>query len=491
MDDNRFDDFLADVVSDESVAVKVPAVNPWKTCIQLISIGLLMMMFTLNYLGLNYILPAIGSIMIYCGVRVLKNENKLFHSSWVLSLIHVSYTLFILVAYATPLVERLGLYLTVLSSVWLTALLFSLHFGFMEVFKKAEISHKHTPFLFAALWELVMFVMVLIGVGDLPFYIAIPFIVIIILIIRSMYKLKEILPKVGYDFLLSEPRVSNKTTMIVYCTACAVLTFSMIFVFNHTVGEAVDLKIDNTLEQRQTLIDMGFPKDILSDVTDEDIKLMSDCKSILVSGENYEPEYMYEQESGEWMSDEELGIDNDLDDTVSEDPVTFCRVYLQTDATIIVLQYFNFVDEHPRKDVRFYNWFGTGSTYLINTLSGKLIYDKNGKTMVSEMIDYMNLHYNGKPIRVGEQELTGLICYPFGADKERGYIIYEFDKTEEEFFMSCFNYYLEPFRINYPYSSQTRDQGLTATGHIMQHYDYVNGYDWSDNKVYVSYDSIE
>ncbi|MCM1545383.1 MAG: hypothetical protein NC110_08815, partial [Ruminococcus sp.] len=324
MNDNVFDDFIADVVADESVSKKVPEINPWKNCILLLSCGLLLLMFQLNFAGLNYILPSLGLLLTYCGVRSLKKENKWFHASWIISLVYLIHDFAAYVISATPLNEASFNGAPYIGTALMLALFLSLHFGFEKVFEKAGIIQHQTPFLFALIWETFLFVIVLAGLGELFAWVAIVFIVAVFLIIRSIYKLKEVLPQVGYEFLMSKPLISNKTTVIVYAISTVVIVCSLIACFNHTVGEATDLMIDASLQQRQTLLDIGFPKEIINDITDEDVELLSKCKSTLVEGRNYKIKSKSEDENGNWI-DDDISLD-DGNDTTATDPVQFYRV---------------------------------------------------------------------------------------------------------------------------------------------------------------------
>lgn len=479
MTDNKdFDRFISDALNDEKTAAKAVGINPWDTCIKMISWGLLLTMITLKFLALNYILPAIGVILIYCGVRVLKHENKAFYSAWIFSLIYVIYYMLATIVAATPLGENINIPSALIGNLILISMLMSLHCGFIQVFKKADISKKSTPFLPAAIWNfLLLFAALLFDNAEFSILIGIVFIALIISIIRSIYKLKEILPAVGYEFHLSKPLISNKTTIILYCAVCLIATCSMIFYCNHTVGVADDLQINKALEHRQSLIDIGFPYEIIDDITDEDITALSKCKSLLVGGGRYGENF---------VEGEKIFVDEYEEPTKPTQELDFYNVYLQTEEKIYVMHYFYFNFDAPRIDVRFYENFSANHFEYANPISGKLVFEKDGKTKIMDMIDYKNSQDAGYVSDT--QELTGLICYPYGAKAERGYIIFEMDKNPDEFFMHIFNYPINPFRINYPYTSKPYKNIFGGMfDKLVQNYNTLFGYDWSNNKIHVDY----
>ena len=54
----------------------------WQQTYENILVGMGMCVITLNFLLLNYILPSIGILMIFLGLRRLRRENRWFRSAW-------------------------------------------------------------------------------------------------------------------------------------------------------------------------------------------------------------------------------------------------------------------------------------------------------------------------------------------------------------------------------------------------------------------------
>ena len=73
-DDLRFDELLRE----DAAALPPPsdsAVNPWQTAMSQILWGMGLTTITLNLLYLDYILPALGAVLLVLGFRTLRREN--------------------------------------------------------------------------------------------------------------------------------------------------------------------------------------------------------------------------------------------------------------------------------------------------------------------------------------------------------------------------------------------------------------------------------
>lgn len=69
----------------------------WQQTYENILVGMGMCVITLNFLLLNYILPSIGILMIFLGLRRLRRENRWFRSAYGLAGIKLLLTIFLLI----------------------------------------------------------------------------------------------------------------------------------------------------------------------------------------------------------------------------------------------------------------------------------------------------------------------------------------------------------------------------------------------------------
>ena len=82
-------------------------VTPWRTAMDQIILGLCLTCFTLNGWYLQYILPAVGSLLIYFGFRTLRQSNCWFRRAWYISTCKVILLYISMVLDATPFADAI------------------------------------------------------------------------------------------------------------------------------------------------------------------------------------------------------------------------------------------------------------------------------------------------------------------------------------------------------------------------------------------------
>lgn len=116
--------------------------TPWRKAINRVLTGLALSTFTLNLLGLNYLLPGIGIVLLLLGFRALRRENQWFHICWIISVLRTVYFWSLLILNATiwrRLVSQLSFFtaLPYVNLAVISALIFCLRGGFSAVQQKA------------------------------------------------------------------------------------------------------------------------------------------------------------------------------------------------------------------------------------------------------------------------------------------------------------------------------------------------------------------
>ncbi len=69
----------------------VEKVNPFRRAVNRVLIGMALCTLTLNFWGLNYILPTVGVVLSLLGFRALRRENGYFAACFVLTLLRCAY----------------------------------------------------------------------------------------------------------------------------------------------------------------------------------------------------------------------------------------------------------------------------------------------------------------------------------------------------------------------------------------------------------------
>ena len=159
----EWDDFDCTLATDLSQLPPPPsavnAVTPWRTAIHRIAWGLCLTCFTLQFLYLDYLLPAIGTVALYLGFRALRANNRWFRLSWYASICKVILLYIAYLLAATPFSDALFLPRVVLSAVTMLTMLLGLWLGLRQVVRPDSGSPA------SAFWALVWYgVLVLLAV---------------------------------------------------------------------------------------------------------------------------------------------------------------------------------------------------------------------------------------------------------------------------------------------------------------------------------------
>ena len=115
----------------------------WKKSMDRVLVGVVLSTILLQFGGLQYLLPAIGTLLLLLGFRALRQENQWFRGCFVLSVLHAAYVLPFLVLQTTilssivPYPAALGTALTVANFLLLLALLVCLWRGLLCSQQKA------------------------------------------------------------------------------------------------------------------------------------------------------------------------------------------------------------------------------------------------------------------------------------------------------------------------------------------------------------------
>lgn len=91
MSDTDFESLLENMAPEVPPEDVVARVTPWKQSINRVLAGMALTIIKLNLGCLNYILPAIGTILLLLGFRTLRHENKWFESCFVVSILRTAY----------------------------------------------------------------------------------------------------------------------------------------------------------------------------------------------------------------------------------------------------------------------------------------------------------------------------------------------------------------------------------------------------------------
>lgn len=278
-----FDDALRDAATDLPPSEDtVRAVTPFRTAVRYVTAGQCLSFFTLNSWYLQYLLPALGTLLTYLGFRSLRNNNRWFRSCWIVSICEVILLYIDVLLLATRLPDIPAL--TGLSLLLRGALFWCLHRGLCQAAAETGHAPKGAP----ALWALVWYgVLILFGLfwpvpGWIPFLgIAIAFVCILLSLLRVSRQLSQW----GYVTRAAPVQVSAGRLTAACMAALLALAIPLSLLANHLPAEAESISPpgEETSDIRARLEDLGFPAGPLSQLPAEELSRLADADFCQVS----------------------------------------------------------------------------------------------------------------------------------------------------------------------------------------------------------------
>lgn len=272
----EWDDFDCTLATDLSQLPPPPsavnAVTPWRTAVHHIAWGLCLTCFTLQFLYLDYLLPAIGTVALYLGFRALRDNNRWFRLSWYASICKVIllYTAYLLAA--TPFSDVLLLPRVVLSAVTMLTMLLGLWLGLRQVVRPDSGSPA------SAFWALVWYgVLLLLAVvqPDLGWPGALGMLAAFLLILCSLLRLCRRLDTLGYALVSAPVRMDAGRVWRVSLISLALVVLLVSAVCSHAPlgGTDIEQNFDSpeTAAIRRELTDLGLPEELVARLRPEDL----------------------------------------------------------------------------------------------------------------------------------------------------------------------------------------------------------------------------
>ncbi|WP_243281523.1 hypothetical protein [Clostridium sp. D53t1_180928_C8] len=404
--------------------------NFWHNSIKNITLGFMLNVISLNFWGLQYILPTIGTILLYIGFRDLRNENKFFHSTWIFSIINIVINLTNLIYISTPL--NIEFEHTFIRSVLLTTfrLIFLIVFreGLKNIFHKNNLTPSRDPILMLIIWYILVITLGLTLLGQLWLV----FIIIIIYYFYTFYSLYELrydLEDINCTTSNHNIKLSNKNIFISYIISCALLVTVCCLISNHIQLKSKEFIPVESSSTMDILINKGFPHDILNDIADEDISLIKDALCIESFSENLN-----------FNSPGKINL-----------KATTIFIELP-DTKMYAIEFFNWENGESYWN----DGFTITASEDLELINGRLLYENEGIKYTAS-IPRLN---HGSIINTDlfghveqSDKISGAISYPFGSTDLKGYVLYKINVNENTTTFGCnivnYIHYNTPFRLPY------------------------------------------
>lgn len=428
--------------------------NPWSKSIGSIAWGFSLTTLHLNFLYLQYILPTIGTALIFLGFRSLRNENRYFKTVYIFSIFRLILHLAGLVWISTPLhmLDYITIPIGTVMFIFQIIMFVISQAALNEAHKKAGKTPEYSPFYRIAAWTAASFFIALSPLSQ-SWLFFIPMVTFYILIIRSLFRIGNELDNTGYVLTNAPVKINSETFSRVYFVTALMIAIICSIFSNHLRLKPQEFYLPEMTPMRHSLINAGFPTEALNHLSEEDVEkligavniksiselLMFDPKEIehrTTYGNHTSINYTYEPGK------------NNLDVTT---------IYIEMPENLIyVMQYFVWKGGSPvwQDGILISGENDVNNKKIVN--SG-LFYSKDG---ISYEADFPNLACEEviQNTMFGSSYTTpisGTLSYPFGSKDQGGYVLYSYEIPDEvEFYItfSIFNYMHNSGPLHLPYA---------------------------------------
>lgn len=455
--DDAFEALLAQSVAELPPEEIVADVTPWRRAMNRILFGMALCAITLNFWCLNYILPAIGTVLLLLGFRTLRRENRWLGGCFAVTVIRAACFFATLIlnttilqsAVFTPAVTTT---LTVINAVLLLALYFCFWRGLLAVQKKAGLPAQAGGALALIVWYAL--VCVLAAVHYTGWIVPIAMLVGYGYILRSLYRLSGALDEAGYAIAPGPVRVTDRCLVLVIAAVLGIgCTLGYLFGSSYRMDwqPADTSKQTQTEAIRQQLLDLGFPEAVLNDLTPEDIAACDGALRVVVETEDYP---VNDGRNVLWEAYNEKHERYYVQDTVydvKELRLTGVAVQLPGEReTWMVFHHFLWTADP--------GFYGTEAIQIrpayrsipegwsaAGDVTGRVLYDRDGQTFAAPYASLGAQTFTANTVLWGEQTNTDLFAafsLPRHAEHARGYVAYSTTEALNGYIFSSGEYYV-------------------------------------------------
>ncbi len=465
MNDKDFETILESSFSEPLSDDIVTDVTPWKKAMSRVLVGLALNAVTLNFGWLNYILPAIGTILLMLGFRALRHENKWFRSCFILSIIHAAYFFSSMILNTTIIqsavyASQITQVLTIANLALLLIEFVCLWRGFISVQQKVNLPPHARGAAALIVWYALMCVLGLIRYSGL--IIAGAMLVGYVFIIRSLYKLSQELDEAGYAIHPASLKVTDRS--IVFSLVSLLLAG---FICGYTFGGSYPMEwtaLDpaehtDVVDIKSRLISLGFPEYVLNDISAEDIAACEGAMQVVVDVTD-EPVNDGRIVETEYGSGSNRYIVQDTVYDVKELRITGVGVQIPGERERwIIFHHFLWTADpgfHGTESIQLWPAYRDLSEGWISAgdVTGRVLYNANGETFAADYFFLGSRTYTSNSSFWGEQSNTDVFAafsMPRNSEKQRGYVAYPVDEVQDGYIISSwFNYTHQKSWFQYP-----------------------------------------
>ena len=475
MIDRDFDAMLeGDLAELPPPADIVDDITPWRKAITRVLTGLALCTVTLNFLLLNYILPAVGIVLMLLGTRSLRRENGGFRACYILTVFRAVFFFATLISGATiwqsEIFAHPAAYLLSFANLALSfVFILCLRSGFRAVQEKAGLPANTKAagalivcFLVMCALALIRYNGLILGLGLVAAY---------IFTIRGLYRLSGELDEAGYAIEAAAVRVSDRTLVsIIAAVTLLAMAAGYIFLGQYPMEwtDAEPAGQTELADVRSELIGLGFPEEVLADLSDEDVATCQGALRVVVDTIDLPANH------GRLVRDQtSVGIHEYRVFDVKELRMTGVAVGLPGEReSWRIFHHFRWTVEPAYRGTealqlwpayrRYEGWESNRN----GEITGRVLCDMDGKTLVSPYHSLNEQTYSQNHPLFGSETTTDVFAafsFPRRAENCRGYVCYDIlENTDGYLIDSWMNYVYQQVPLQYPVKTATEHR-MTST----------------------------
>lgn len=461
MNESDFDNLLEECVPELPPADVVKGVTPWRKAMNRVLWGMALTTITLEFWGLDYILPTIGMLLSLLGFRMLREENQWFKGCFALMLVRVVYFMFYLMLNATIYHgvlddSSIGMVITVINLGIIFCQIYCFWKGTRKIQEKAGLPPSAKSAIVLLIWYGGMFFLALIQYKG--FFIAWGMIIGYICIIRSLYKLSKELDEAGYAIETAPVRVSDRRLVATVLSILAIgIVCGYLFFYSYPMDwKPVVVSEDSEVKEiKEHLISLGFPEDILEDLSDEDIKACEGALRVVVDVKDHPV--------NDGREVEERGADGIHRYTVydvEELRITGVGVELPGEREQWkIFHHFQWIVNpgfHGTECIQLWPAYENGreAWAAAGDATGQVLYDKDGQVYAAPYYSLSNETYTSNSIFWGEttsRDVFAEFSMPNEGENHRGYLSYTIKEMRDGSVVDAWiNYIHQNSWLQYP-----------------------------------------
>lgn len=448
--DGEFDRLLEASLPDPPPEEVTRAVTPWRRVMEQLVWGLALTGITLQAGGLQYWLPALGTLLCLLAFRALRRENPWLRAGWALSVARTGavWAVLILNAFLWRQTSPGQAVMAVLSGASLLAQLGQLVclWQGLDQVRRAAGRAQGTGAGWLVVWYAGLYALALVRYNGL--LIPLAMIGAYLLILYRLYRLSQEMETTGYGLHPAPARLSDRALTVLLALVLA-LGLAVGYGFGGRIPmdwqPAQPSADPQAAAVRQELAAMGFPETVLADLTDQEVLACRGARRVVVSERD--------------LSLTDFGIQGQQGALHS----TGVAVELPGEREQWKLfQHFQWVEPAP--------WWGTECIQLwpvygllpegwaeAEPVSGRLLCEQNGQTMTAPYAYLGEQSYTATSVFWGEEQRRDVFAsfsLPRNAENRRGYLTYAVKEVSDGWIVdSWMNYVHQTSAFQYPVCS--------------------------------------